>query len=151
MARLLRGYVITGLENVALWHERDISHSSAERVIMPDATIALNYMLTKLEYVIRTLQILPEQMKKNMEATHGLIHSQQVLLKLTDKNISREKAYRIVQRNAHTAWEKNQSFKELLKKDAEVKKCLTSQEINDLFDIEPHIKNVNAIFKKVGL
>lgn len=151
MARLLRGYAVTGLENVALWHERDISHSSAERVIMPDATIALDYMLITLESVIRKLRVFPEQMEKNLALTHGLIHSQQVLLLLIEKKISREKAYRIVQRNALQAWDKNIHLKNLLLSDQDVVKHVSEKELEQVFDIRTHFRNIDKTFKKLGL
>jgi adenylosuccinate lyase len=137
MARLVRGYALTGLENVALWHERDISHSSAERVILPDATIALDYMLAKLEFVVRTLVVFPKNMQKNLDLTRGLIHSQQVLLLLTEKGVSREVAYRLVQRNAMQAWETGEQLKDLLRKDAEVMKAVTEADLKRVFDVKP--------------
>ena len=151
MARLLRGYALAGLENVALWHERDISHSSAERVIIPDATIALDYMLAKLEYVTRTLHVLPKNMKKNLELTHGLIHSQQVLLLLTEKGIKREDAYLWVQRNAMRAWETSTPLKTLLQSDPDVIRRLKPAELEGAFKLEDHFRYVDQTFKKLGL
>lgn len=151
MARLIRGYAVTGMENVALWHERDISHSSAERVIMPDATIALDYMLHKLEYMIRTLKVNKDCMKANLEMTRGLIHSQQVLLMLTEKGVSRELAYRIVQRNAMAAWEGKGTLKELLAADADVKKQIKPKDLDNVFDLSVHFRDVERTFKAVGL
>lgn len=151
MARLIRGYAVTAMENVALWHERDISHSSAERVILPDATIALDYMLHKLEYLVRTLRVNKDRMQANLDMTHGLIHSQQVLLMLTEKGISRELAYRIVQRNAMAAWEGKGSLKSLLSADPDVKKSVTAKDLDKVFDVTVHFRDVKRTFKAVGL
>lgn len=151
MARLVRGYALTGMENVALWHERDISHSSAERVILPDATIALDYMLAKLEFVVRTLVVFPKNMQKNLDLTRGLIHSQQVLLLLTEKGVSREVSYKLVQRNAMTAWETGEQLKDLLRADPEVMRAVTEADLKRVFDIKTHFRDVNRTFKAVGL
>ncbi len=151
MARLVRGYALTAMENVPLWHERDISHSSAERVILPDATIALDYMLVKLAQMIKTLRVFPKRMMANLELTHGLIHSQQVLLHLTGQGVSREVAYRLVQRNALQAWEQQRSFRDLLAADAEVMKHLKAEELDTLFDLTTHFRHVDRAFKLVGL
>jgi adenylosuccinate lyase len=151
MARLLRGYAVTAMENVALWHERDISHSSTERVILPDATIALDYMLVKLEGLVRKLRVYPKQMMKNIELMHGLIHSQQVLIKLTDKGVSREAAYRMVQRNAMKTWETGTPLKELVAADKEITKKISKKELDKLFDLKTHLKDVDRTFKAVGL
>ena len=151
LARLLRGYALTGMENVALWHERDISHSSAERVILPDATIALDYMLGKLESLVRTLTVMPKNMEKNLNLTRGLVHSQQLLLMLTEKGISREKAYRMVQRNAMQAWETGEQLRDLLARDAEVMAEVTAADLRKVFDLKTHFKDVNRTFKAVGL
>ena len=151
MARLVRGYALTGMENVALWHERDISHSSAERVILPDATIALDYMLAKLEFVVRTLGGFPTNMQKNLELTRGLIHSQQVLLMLTEKGVSREASYKLVQRNAMKAWETGEQLKDLLRADPEVMAAVTEADLKRVFDVRTHFRDVNRTFKAVGL
>jgi len=151
MARLLRGYALTGMENVALWHERDISHSSAERVIVPDATIALDYMLAKLEYLVRTLNVYPEQMQKNLNLTHGLVHSQQVLLLLTEKGLSREISYKIVQCNAMRCWETGEDLKTLLLADKDVAGKISAKELDKAFDLSRHFKDVNRTFKLLGL
>lgn len=151
MARLIRGYAITALENVPLWHERDISHSSAERVILPDATIALDYMLVKLDRLVKTLRVLPKQMQANLDLTHGLIHSQQVLLLLTEKGVSRETGYRLVQRNAMQAWEQSTDFRALLEADAELMKYVSSAELDAVFDLATHFRHVDRAFKQVGL
>jgi adenylosuccinate lyase len=151
MARLVRGYALVGMENVPLWHERDISHSSAERVALPDATIALDYMLSKLEFVVRTLVVFPRNMKRNLELTRGLIHSQQVLLLLTEKGISRERAYRLVQRNAMRAWESGEQLQDLLRADAEVMAKVTGADLKRVFDLRTHFRDVKRTFKAVGL
>jgi adenylosuccinate lyase len=151
MARLLRGYAVTAMENVPLWHERDISHSSAERVIIPDGTIALDYMLTKLAPTLENLVIHKDNMMKNLQLTNGLIHSQQVLLALTEKKVSREISYRIVQRNAMACWETKQPLKELLLADKEVGNYLSKSELDDLFNLETHFRDVDRTFKAVGL
>lgn len=151
LARLIRGYALTGMENVPLWHERDISHSSAERVALPDATIALDYMLSKLEFLVCTLRVFPENMRRNLEMTHGLIHSQQVLLLLTEKGITREKAYRLVQRNAMKAWETGEHLQQLLSQDADVVKFVTAADLKKVFDIKTHFRDVARTFKAVGL
>ncbi|HMO50787.1 MAG TPA: adenylosuccinate lyase [Kiritimatiellia bacterium] len=151
MARLIRGYAVTAMENVALWHERDISHSSAERVILPDATIALDYMLAKLEYLVRTLRVNKDRMQANLDLTRGLIHSQQVLLMLTEKGISRELAYRIVQRNAMAAWEGRGALKDLLAADPDVQKNVTAKDLDRVFDLRVHFRDVERTFKAVGL
>lgn len=151
MARLIRGYAVAAMENVALWHERDISHSSAERVILPDATIALDYMLAKLETLVRTLRVNKDRMKANLESTRGLIHSQQVLLLLTERGISREKAYRIVQRNAMAAWEGKGNLHDLLAADPEVSKSIKPKELARAFDLAVHFRDVERTFRAVGL
>ena len=151
MARLIRGYAMTAMENVALWHERDISHSSAERVILPDATIALDYMLVKLEGLVRNLRVLPGNMQKNLDLTHGLIHSQQVLLLLTEQGVSREDSYLIVQRNAMKCWETGADLKALLEADPDVQKKLPKGTLEKAFDITTHFRDVNRTFKSLGL
>jgi adenylosuccinate lyase len=151
MARLIRGYAVTAMENVALWHERDISHSSAERVILPDATIALDYMLVKLADMVARLRVNKDRMQANLELTQGIIHSQQVLLMLTEKGVSREKAYRIVQRNAMAAWEGKGNLKTLLAADDEVNKSVTTQDLDRVFDLKTHFRDVERTFKAVGL
>lgn len=151
MARLVRGYALVGMENVPLWHERDISHSSAERVALPDATIALDYMLGKLEFVVRTLTVFPKNMKRNLELTRGLVHSQQVLLLLTEKGTSREQAYRLVQRNAMKAWESGEHLQDLLRADPEVMARVNPADLKRVFDLKTHFRDVNRTFKAVGL
>jgi adenylosuccinate lyase len=151
MARLLRGYALTALENVALWHERDISHSSAERVILPDATITLDYMLAKATALVRGLRVFPGRMLANMEKTGGLIFSQRVLLALVDKGLSREDAYALTQKNTLAAWEEQRSFRDCLLADAEITERLSAAEIAALFDYEHHTARVDEIFRRAGL
>ncbi|SET39636.1 Adenylosuccinate lyase [Oceanobacillus limi] len=151
MARVIRGHMVTAYENVSLWHERDISHSSAERVILPDATIALNYMLNRFASIVKNLTVFPENMKRNIDKTHGVIFSQRVLLTLIDKGMSRETAYDIVQPKAMRAWETETHFKQLVEADEQITNLLTKEEIDDCFDYTYHLKNVDAIFDRIGL
>jgi adenylosuccinate lyase len=151
MARLLRGYAMTALDNVPLWHERDISHSSAERVIVPDGTIALDYMLTKLEGLVRNLRVYPENMQRNIDMMHGLIHSQQVLLLLTESGISREEAYRMVQRNAMQCWETGRDLKELIMEDEDVMKKVSQEQLDEAFDVQRHFSDVDRTFRVLKL
>jgi len=151
MARLLRGYAVAAMENVALWHERDISHSSAERVLLPDATIALDYMFAKLEALVRTLRVDRKRMRDNIELTRGLIHSQPVLLRLTERGLSREEAYRRVQRCAMQVWETGADFRSLLSQDAEIRRYLSDQDLDELFDLRRHFRDVDRTFREVGL
>ncbi|MGO9147601.1 MAG: adenylosuccinate lyase [Desulfomonilia bacterium] len=149
LARLLRGYCVSALEDVALWHERDISHSSVERVIGPDATTVLDFMLTRLTAIIEGLRVFPENIKKNLELTKGLWHSQNVLLALVEKGIQRDEAYAWVQRNALKAWEGDTDFKTLLKKDKDIMKVLGKKEVEDLFDLSHHLAHIHTIFERV--
>ncbi|SNS06146.1 Adenylosuccinate lyase [Sphingomonas laterariae] len=151
LARMVRGYVTPALENVALWHERDISHSSVERYIGPDATITLDFALARLTGVIDKLLVYPERMDKNLNKMGGLVHSQRVLLALTQAGISREDAYRLVQKNAMKVWESDGelSLLELLKADAEVSAKLTKEELEEKFDLDYHLKHVDTIFDRV--
>ena len=151
LARLIRGYVTTSLENIALWHERDISHSSAERITLPDSCLALDYMLSLLILVIKDLKVYPENMRRNLELTQGLIFSQRVLLALIDKKLSREEAYEIVQRNAMEAWRQKKSFLSLLEADNRVTAHLTRSELESLFDYNYYLKHVDSIFERLGL
>ncbi|WP_264741215.1 adenylosuccinate lyase [Cytobacillus firmus] len=151
MARVIRGYMMTAYENVALWHERDISHSSAERIILPDATIALNYMLNRFGNIVKNLTVFPENMKRNMDRTLGLIYSQRVLLALIDKGMTREEAYDTVQPRAMEAWEKQVQFRSLIEQDETIASKLTEAEIDDCFDYNYHIKHVDTIFDRLGL
>jgi adenylosuccinate lyase len=149
LARLVRAAVIPALENVALWHERDISHSAVERVNAPDATIALDFALARLAQVIDKLVIYPEAMQRNLDRLGGLVHSQRVLLALTQAGMSREDAYRIVQRNAMQVWERGSDFKSLLGMDPEVAQFLKPAELAALFDLGYHTKHVDTIFARV--
>ncbi|MDB5509823.1 MAG: purB [Hyphomicrobiales bacterium] len=149
LARLVRGMVTPALENVALWHERDISHSSVERMIGPDATVTLDFALARLTGVIDKLIVYPENMKKNLDRLGGLIHSQRVLLALTQKGVSREDSYAYVQRNAMPVWRGEGDFLTLLKADPDVKKALNDKEIEELFDLGYHLKHVDTIFRRV--
>jgi len=149
LARLLRGYCLSALENVALWHERDISHSSVERVIGPDATIVLDFALARLTRVIEGLVVFPENMQKNLDLTKGLWHSQGVLLALVDKGVARDTAYGWVQRNALKVWDGKEDFKDLLKKDEDVVRVLGADAIDGLFDLSHHLKYVDTIFERV--
>ena len=149
LARLVRGMAMPAMENVALWHERDISHSSVERMIGPDATITLDFALVRLTGVIDKLIVYPENMQKNLDRLGGLIHSQRVLLALTQKGISREDSYKFVQRNAMPVWRGEGDFLTLLKKDPEVSKALSDKELEELFDLGYHLKHVDTIFSRV--
>jgi adenylosuccinate lyase len=149
LARMVRAYVTPAMENVVLWHERDISHSSAERMIGPDATVTLDFALNRLAGLIDKLLIYPEQMQKNLDRLGGLVHSQRLLIALTQKGASREDAYKFVQRNAMPVWRGEGDFLTLLKNDADVKKYLTDAEIAEQFDLGYHFKHVDTIFKRV--
>tara|TARA_R100000005_G_C5000685_1_gene207581 strand:- start:3361 stop:4656 length:1296 start_codon:yes stop_codon:yes gene_type:complete len=149
LARLVRMATIPAMENVALWHERDISHSSVERGIGPDATITLDFALARLTGVIEKLVVYPENMLRNMNKLGGLIHSQRVLLALTQAGVSREDSYRLVQRNAMRVWREGADFMELLKADDEVMKALSAEQIESVFDLEYHTKHVDTIFRRV--
>ena len=151
IARVIRGYMLTAYENVPLWHERDISHSSAERIIMPDATIGLNYMLNRFGNIIKNLTVFPENMKRNMDRTLGLIYSQRVLLALIDKGLVREEAYDTVQPRAMQSWEEQVPFRTLIEGDEKITSLLTPEEIADCFDYNYHLKKVDVIFERVGL
>lgn len=149
LARIVRAAVTPALENVALWHERDISHSSVERMFGPDATVTLDFALARLTNVIDKLVVYPENMQKNLDRLGGLVHSQRVLLALTQKGASREDAYRLVQRNAMPVWRGEGDFKTLLKADSDVSSKLSSTEIDELFDLGYHFKHVDTIFNRV--
>jgi adenylosuccinate lyase len=149
LARLLRGYALSALEDVALWHERDISHSSVERVIGPDATVTLDFMLHRFAGLIDGLRVHPERMKENLELTRGLVFSQPVLLKLIDKGMDRQAAYVVVQRNAMKVWDENRDFRSLLGEDPEVKKLLSPQELLECFDLTRALRHVDAVFERV--
>jgi adenylosuccinate lyase len=149
LSRMVRAYVAPAMENVVLWHERDISHSSAERMIAPDATVTLDFALIRLAGLVEKLLIYPENMMKNLDRLGGLVHSQRLLIALTQKGCSREDAYRLVQRNAMPVWRGEGDFQVLLKKDAEVKKYLSDAEISEQFDLGYHFKHVDTIFQRV--
>lgn len=151
MSRILRANAIVAMENVALWHERDISHSSAERVVMPDSTIALDYMLNKMIQVVEGMTVFPEKMLENLVLTRGLIFSQRVLLDLMDKGLGRLKAYDIVQRNAMKSWKEGIDFKSVLLSDKEFLRHTSPKELGKLFDLDYYLRNINKIFKKTGL
>lgn len=150
MARLLRGYALTALENVALWHERDISHSSAERVLLPDSSIVLDFMLAESLKLIRQLKVYPENMRRNLELTGGLIFSQELLLALVAKGMSREQAYALVQKNAMAAWQTDKDFQGLILADPDIAACLDYAEIAALFDVTKVLKKIDAIYQKLG-
>ncbi|MGO3732374.1 MAG: adenylosuccinate lyase [Vagococcus sp.] len=151
LARVIRGHMLTAYENVTLWHERDISHSSAERIIVPDTTILLNYMLNRFGTIIKNLTVFPENMIRNMDATFGLIYSQRVLLKLIDNGMSREEAYDLVQPKTAYAWDNQTAFRPLLEKDKTIMSVLSKEELDDAFDYHYHLKQVDTIFYRVGL
>jgi adenylosuccinate lyase len=151
LARVIRGYMMTAYENVPLWHERDISHSSAERITIPDATIALNYMLNRFSNIVKNLTVFPENMKRNMDRTLGLIYSQRVLLALIDKGFSREEAYDTVQPKAMEAWEKQVPFRTLIEAETTITSQLSAEEIADCFDYKYHLQHVDTIFERLGL
>jgi adenylosuccinate lyase len=149
IARVVRSAVMPFMENVALWHERDISHSSVERLLAPDATVALDFALARLTGVIDRLVVYPERMRENLDSLGGLVHSQSVLLALTQAGLSREAAYQAVQRNAMPAWRGEGNFRDLLKQDVEVAQALGAARIDELFDESPHLRHVDTIFRRV--
>lgn len=151
LARVIRGHIQTAYENVSLWHERDISHSSAERVILPDTTILIDYMLHRFTSIVENLTVFPETMKKNMDRTYGLIYSQRVLLKLIETGLSREEAYDTVQKLTAKSWDEQVQFKPLVEKDPVISKRLSQAEIDDAFDYHYHLRFVDQIFNRVGL
>ncbi len=151
LARLVRGCALTSMENITLWHERDISHSSNERIILPDACLVLDYILALFSSVMRRLQVFPHRMKKNLDLTRGLVFSQRVMLALIDKELSRQKAYELVQRNAMKAWKGNRSFLTLLKADPEVAEIMSTEELDKLFDYQHYLQHVDEIFQRLGL
>ncbi|GBE36505.1 adenylosuccinate lyase [bacterium BMS3Bbin07] len=149
LARIVRANSIAALENIPLWHERDISHSSVERVIIPDSTILVDYMLSRLKGILEGLQLYPERMKTNMMRSFGLYNSQRVMLALTEKGLSREEAYALVQRNAMKSWQEERDFQTLLKQDPDVTGHLSAAELDTLFDLSYYLRNVDYIFKRV--
>jgi len=151
LARLVRGHALTAMENIALWHERDISHSSNERVILPDSCLVLDYVLNIFIYVMKGLQVYPERMKENLELTQRLVFSQRVMLALIDKGLSREQAYKMVQRNAMRSWKEREGFLGLLRNDAEVCEHLSESELEDIFDYGYFLGHVDGTFQRIGL
>jgi adenylosuccinate lyase len=151
MSRLLRGYAITAMEDVNLWHERDISHSSAERIILPDATLLLDYMLDTFTKIMQGLNVYPKNMKKDLELTKGLVFSQRVMLALIDKGISRQQAYKFVQRNAMESWRTGKKFLTLLEADNELMSRISKPELEAIFDYGYYTEHVDTIFKRLGL
>lgn len=151
LSRVIRGHMLSAYENVPLWHERDISHSSVERIILPDATTLLNYMLRRFAGIVEELTVLPDNMKRNMEATYGLIYSQRVLLSLINKGLKREEAYDRVQKLAMQAWEEQRPFRGLVESDELITRTLSPEEIADCFDYRYHLKHVDTIFRRLGL
>jgi adenylosuccinate lyase len=151
LARLIRGHSVTALENIALWHERDISHSSNERLILPDSCLALDYIMNIFTSIMNGLQVFPKRMKKNLELTRGLVFSQRVMLALIEKGLSRQKAYELVQRNAMKAWSSNHAFLTLLKRDSEVMEVIKVPELEAIFDYQYYLGHVNEIFNRLGL
>lgn len=151
LARVVRGHMVTAYENVSLWHERDISHSSAERIIIPDTTILIDYMLNRFGNIVKNLTVFPENMKRNMNATFGLIYSQRVMLKLIDHGMTREQAYDLVQPKTAQAWDEQTDFRPLLEADPAITEVLTKADLDDAFDYNHHLKQVDTIFERVGL
>jgi len=146
---MVRSYVIPALENVSLWHERDISHSSVERNIGPDSTVTLDFALNRLKNILKNMNVYPKKMLENLNITKGLIFSQRVMLELIKHGFSREKAYTLVQKNAQNAWKKNISFYESLRNDKLIKKNISSKDLTKMFDLNYHIKKINIIFKRI--
>ncbi len=151
IARIVRSYALTALENIALWHERDISHSSTERITFPDACLILDYAMCIFTYVMKGLRVYPERMKENIERSHGLVFSQRVMLSLVDKGLSREQAYKMVQGNAMTAWKEGTSFRNLLEGDPDVCLHLKQSDFDAIFDHGYFLRHVDDIFRRVGL
>lgn len=151
LARVVRGHLVTAFENVALWHERDISHSSAERIITPDTTILINYMLNRFGNIVKNLTVFPENMKRNMESTFGLIYSQRVMLSLIEKGMTREEAYDLVQPKTAQSWDNQVDFKPLLEADERVTAKLSQEEIDELFNPDYYAKRVDEVFDRIGL
>ena len=147
LARYIRSAVIPSMENIILWHERDISHSSVERIMAPDITIALDFSLSRLNEIVTTMKVYPENMKKNLNLLGGLHNSQKLLLKLTQKGLSRQEAYSIVQRNAMIAWDNSKNFEDVLKKDKTLLKKITKQELKQILEIDKKNSKIDWIFK----
>ncbi len=151
LARVVRGYAAAGFENIALWHERDISHSSVERIILPDATLTVHYMLHLMTRVVRDLHVYPENMRANIDKTHGLVFSQRVLLSLVERGMTREQAYDLVQSHAMQAWETGSDFLSLLLADPAITAVLPEAELRACFDLSYHLKGVDQVFARLGL
>ncbi|VTR36125.1 adenylosuccinate lyase [Actinobacillus pleuropneumoniae] len=151
LARVIRGHMVSAYENVSLWHERDISHSSVERIILPDATMLLNYMLNRFGNIVKNLTVFPENMKRNMARTYGVPFSGRIMTKLIDKGFSREQAYDTVQPRAMQAWEEQRQFREIVESTPEITEVLSAEEIEDAFNPSWHLKHVDTIFAKLGL
>jgi len=151
LARVIRGYISTAYENVPLWHERDISHSSAERIMLPDVTIALNYMLNRFTNLVKNLTVFEDNMKNNIDKTFGLVYSQRVMLTMIDKGLAREEAYDLVQPKAMESWETKVPFRELISADERIAEVLSGEEIDGLFDENHHLQRVDIIFRRAGL
>jgi adenylosuccinate lyase len=151
LARVIRGNVVPALENVTLWHERDLTHSSVERVILPDSSILLDYMLVKFKAVMEELVVNEDNMQLNLEKTLGLTFSQRLMLALVEKGLRREEAYELAQRNAMTAWEEKQDYRKLITADSEIKEYLSEEELDQIFDWQSYLKNIDQIFKRCGL
>ena len=149
LARMVRSYVVPALENISLWHERDISHSSVERNIGPDSTITLDFALNRLKNILKNMNVYPKKMLKNLDITKGLIFSQKVMIELTKRGFSRERAYSLVQKNAQNAWTKNISFYESLSKDSLINKKISNKDLIKMFDINYHTKKIDVIYKRV--
>ena len=149
LSRMVRSYVLPALENISLWHERDISHSSVERNIGPDSTITLDFALNRLKNILKDMNVYPNKMLKNLNITKGLIYSQRVMIELTKHGFSREKAYKLVQKNAHKAWSNNLTFYETLTKDSLINKKISNKELSKMFDANYHTKKINLIYKRV--
>ena len=146
---MVRSYVVPALENITLWHERDISHSSVERNIGPDSTITLDFALNRLQNILKNMNVYPKRMLKNLDITNGLIFSQRVMLELTKHGFSREKAYTLVQKNAQNSWKKNIPFYECLANDSLINKKISNKDLIKMFDLNYHIKRINVIYKRV--
>ena len=151
LARLVRGHALTSMENIALWHERDISHSSTERIILPDSCLATDYTLSLFASIMKGLKVYPENMRRNLDLTKGLVFSQRVLLALIDKGLGREEAYRMVQDKAMEAWQEKKSLASLLRADARIMACLSRSELESLFDYDYYLEHVDGIFERLGL
>jgi len=151
LARLIRGHALTSLENIALWHERDISHSSTERIILPDSCLAVDYMLSIFTSIMKGLKVYPENMRRNIETSQGLVFSQRVLIALINKGLTREEAYKMVQDNAMKAWQQGKDFLSLLKADRRVTAHLSKEELDSLFDYGYYLKHVDEVFERLGL